>query len=280
VVDKVKTFCSLDKTQAGGESLGGFKIALSKKQLKDLQTLKTYIAKNDSAKTLLPLIKTLTQTKEDYTQILKQIETYDTYVTKSIKEISELLEYWGYVTSDGPTSRGIIASQINACNAILLTEMIMNDYFSGLTASEIVGLISIFTDSKESHTMTDFTGTPTLKKRITDLKQLADECASHEMEIVNSVDIVTNWNISTDYVDLAYKWCSGADLGEIVMMLNTIEEYEGNFVKSMLKIVNICHDVQAICKMIGKIEVLPIFETIDKLVLRDIVSVNSIYLGI
>ena len=280
VIDKVTTFASLEKIQMGQESLGGFKIGLSKKQLKDFQTLKSYVSKNDSAKTLLPLVKTLTQTKEEHAHILQQIVAYNTCVDKSIKDISELLEYWGYITSDGPTTKGIIASQINACNAILLTEMIMNDYFVGLTASEIVGLISIFTDSKEKHTITTFNGTPELHKRYADLKKLTDECISDEATIINSVDIVTNWNISTDYIDLAYKWCSGAEMGEIILMLNAIEEYEGNFVKNMLKIVNICHDVQAICKMVGKIEVLPVFETIDKLVLRDIVSINSIYLGI
>jgi superfamily II RNA helicase len=222
----------------------------------------------------------LIQTKEEHAQILKQIDAYDTCINNSIKDISELLEFWGYITPDGPTIRGIIASQINACNAILLTEMIMNDYFVGLTASEIVGLISIFTDSKEKQATIDFIGTPELYKRLTDTKKLAEECIDDESRIINNVDIVTNWSISTDYIDLAYKWCSGADIGEIILMLNALEEYEGNFVKNMLKIVNICRDVQAICKMVGKIEVLPVFETIDELVLRDIVSINSIYLGI
>jgi superfamily II RNA helicase len=280
VVDKVTTFVGLEKIQMGNETLGKFKIGLSKKQLKDIQTLKSYVSKNDSAKTLLPLVKTLIQTKEEHAQILKQIDAYDTCINNSIKDISELLEFWGYITPDGPTIRGIIASQINACNAILLTEMIMNDYFVGLTASEIVGLISIFTDSKEKQATIDFIGTPELYKRLTDTKKLAEECIDDESRIINNVDIVTNWSISTDYIDLAYKWCSGADIGEIILMLNALEEYEGNFVKNMLKIVNICRDVQAICKMVGKIEVLPVFETIDELVLRDIVSINSIYLGI
>jgi superfamily II RNA helicase len=95
--------------------------------------------------------------------------------------------------------------------------------------------------------------------------------------IGQSTDFSTDWRISTDYIDIAYKWGKGEPVLEILNMLGVRGEYEGNFVKNMLKVSNIIHDVLSICKMIGKVEMLPILEKIDGVIMRDIVSINSLY---
>jgi hypothetical protein len=55
-------------------------------------------------------------------------------------------------------------------------------------------------------------------------------------------------------------------------------EYEGNFVKNMLKIYNIICNIKVICNILKDYELLQKLEDVDKLILKDIVNVNSLYL--
>jgi superfamily II RNA helicase len=73
-------------------------------------------------------------------------------------------------------------------------------------------------------------------------------------------------------------WAKGASVKTTLEYLYNLEEYEGNFVKNMLKVCNIINDIQCVCKMIGKVELLQILENTETLILRDIVTVTSLYL--
>jgi hypothetical protein len=55
--------------------------------------------------------------------------------------------------------------------------------------------------------------------------------------------------------------------------------YEGNFVKHMLKINNMIHTVKCLVVICNKLELLPVLEKTEGLLLRDIVNVNSLYLS-
>ena len=82
-------------------------------------------------------------------------------------------------------------------------------------------------------------------------------------------------NISYDNIDVTYKWANGESFGHVRQGTNT---YEGNFVKNMLKINNIAHDIACLFKIHGDMSILPQLEKIDGLIIRDIVSINSLYI--
>ena len=63
-----------------------------------------------------------------------------------------------------------------------------------------------------------------------------------------------------------------------LQLLFEIGEYEGNFVKNMLKIYNIISNLKNICNIIKKYDLLQKIEKVDDLILKDIVNVNSLYL--
>ena len=55
--------------------------------------------------------------------------------------------------------------------------------------------------------------------------------------------------------------------------------YEGNFVKGILKINNILEDVKVMLEMCGYIDTLKVLEHSESLLIRDFVSVNSLYVN-
>jgi hypothetical protein len=142
--------------------------------------------------------------------------------------------------------------------------MIMNDYMDDMTSAEIISLMSIFTDPiiGSENSINNIGGTSKVRNIIKFIKD-------------NMYD--PDWIISGDYVDFSYKWATNITVFEMSKLLASYNEYEGNFVRNMLKIYNICQNLENICKSINKINILPQLEKIPELILRDIVTTVSLY---
>jgi len=65
----------------------------------------------------------------------------------------------------------------------------------------------------------------------------------------------------------------------ILEYLQHMNEYEGNFVKNMLKLYNICECLKNILIMMGRFDITVKIEDLDKKILKNIVNVNSLYLS-
>ena len=79
-----------------------------------------------------------------------------------------------------------------------------------------------------------------------------------------------------DYVDIAYMWASGSSIDEIFQYYDI---YVGNFIRNMLKINNIAHDVACLLKIYGNNKPLYKFEKIEDMLVKDIVTIESLYLS-
>lgn len=301
-VDKLINY----ENQLNSDMFGSIKINLSKKQLTEYQKLKKMLQLNDFKYLYENKIKL--NKLENKLQILNQdISSYEMYVNTFCSKIQTLLIKWKYLLPNNSNNnqtndsnddqnlsklnidvRGVIAANINECNPIILTEMICDGYFDNLTLEEIISFISIFTEpikssnrfdfSKELLEVSEFTGTSSLNPKIFRLIDMIKIKQNEEDDEFGVGFGFSDWSISTDYLDISYMWACGLDVKSTLEHLAILEEYEGNFVKNMLKICNIVHDVYSVCKMIGKVELLPILENVDNLILRDIVTITSLYL--
>ena len=65
----------------------------------------------------------------------------------------------------------------------------------------------------------------------------------------------------------------------IAEIYNYTDMYEGNFVKGILKINNIVEDIKGMLEMCGFIDTLKVLEHSEELLVRDFVSVNSLYVN-
>lgn len=212
--------------------------------------------------------------------IQEDIKIIDNYVQINYDTIMQILTEWNYVRDSKIQLKGIIASQINDCDAIIMTEIIYGDYLCGMSSQEIIAFVSIFIDpikSNSSSSITNFTATKLIHDKINQLITQCDKLKEIESKYVGNNNTFSNWLYSTDYIDITYKWGSGCSVECILTMLNEYEEYEGNFVRNMLKISNILTNMQNIYKMIGKTEILPTIENTNQLIIRDIVTVSSLY---
>ena len=105
--------------------------------------------------------------KNDYKNYLEQYEInnelnylkesienidYNNVIYQSLNKVMKYLKKHNYIediltkdiTNENVKIKGIIASQINECNEILLTELLVNNYFDDLDDGEICGVLALF----------------------------------------------------------------------------------------------------------------------------------------
>jgi len=253
-------------------------ITLPKNLQKELKTLKTKNNRNSyneyyKIKDIENLIKT-TEIK------IQNISSYCDYMKEQIIKI--LLEN-NYIIKLSQNSQlnynldihGLAVININECNGILLIEMIKNNIFDNLeTTCDIICILSIFASysGENSNRFNKYYGH--IYKQIESIKEkyILDQ---------QKYGVMINeefWETTDGYIDITYEWANGADMSIIIGYLNEMGEYEGNFVKNMLKIYNICINFKKMCELLNKNDIVIKMEDLDKRMLRDIVNVNSLYL--
>lgn len=140
----------------------------------------------------------------------------------------------------------MIASQINECNQIILTEMIINDVFSGASAEEIAALLSIFADP-------DKTDDETTDKRHSDVCKESHILSSKFIKIEQIVKFNISaeenmnfnnqnfWTTSYNFADAAFSWVKNEPYHITAKYMG--EMHLGLFCKNMIKINNLAKDM-------------------------------------
>lgn len=180
------------------------------------------------------------------------------------------------LNSSDITIKGLLAAQINECNAFLLTEMLIQGIFIDLEPAEIAAIVAIFIDDfhpNDRYYQSDVTGTAKIHNKLKKIKAIAKKYNDKECEynIHNGAD----WTIYYDYIDAVYMWATGKDIKTVLDYLGV---YEGNFIRNILKINNIIQDIISLCKISKTINVIPRLDEIAPLLIKNIVTVDSLYI--
>lgn len=265
----------------------GINIRISKTMKKKMDDTKQKINSDINLKTNYENYCLKSKLKEQLTDLDNQIYNIEKSLENNCNKIITFLDSIGYIIKNDKkiedynqkdiTQKGIASSYVNECNPILLVEMLMNNLFDELLPEEIVGILAIFVDDNKSEngvTLEDVNTTDKIYNTIQKVKKIINNLEENEFDA--SITNNDYWNIDCSNVENAYYWACGSSIQELQ---EYGEIYEGNFVRNMLKIVNIVHTLQTICQICNKIELLPKLEKIDKLVIRDIVTINSLYLN-
>ena len=210
--------------------------------------------------------------REEIAKIDVQIDFYKNSLTREIKKMEALLEEEGYL-SGGLTQKGEIALSISECQELLFTEAIRE--LEKLSFPEIVGVISSFlqesngTKEESVDSISDLPSTlPASMKRV--LENLRDKSAHFiRMEEAHSLSLKSDYSLCYDFVEHSYLWAMGGQMDFSV---------DGNFVKAILRINNICENLMEIGKRIGLYDLCTKLEGYNGILIRDITTINSLYI--
>lgn len=196
-------------------------------------------------------------------------------LNNNIQNCIKLLTKNGFVNDLNLTLKGFLATKINECHELILAELVYDGFFDNLDFVSIITCLSLFideNDNKEEIYLDDLGFDYTLLNAIKDIKKKFNYYTIEE----DYLKLYLNYqeDIHLNFTLPAYTWAKGGHIGNIYEITNM---YEGNFVKGILRINNICNNLKDMLSIMNKFEVVKKLENSENLLLRDFVTINSLY---
>lgn len=248
-------------------------ISLNRKQRKNIERLEKIID-NKNRK----IYDKLFEITNSISELSFQLDYYENYSDKEYENIIKfLLESEYLIENDKVSIYGKMASTINECNPFILVEIFEGNILHKLTENEIIMLLSIFCHT--TNTTCQYDGIVSdaiyyLKDRIKIYHRIEKELG------INPSDY---FDITTGYIDITKLWVeldlNKEDYGIILSKLNEMNEYEGNFIKNMIKINNIVDNLISLCDIKKNYDILPKLEGLSEKIMKGIVNVESLYVN-
>ena len=176
------------------------------------------------------------------------------------------------------TIKGLLATEINEGNPILMTELFMSKKAHDLSGPELATLLSFFLedlDKKESYVL-DTLGIPPKVKEVAlflndesyRLGELEGKCGSMKSE--------SAWFLSLQWSELVYRWIT--EETHIAVLCSEYNTFEGNVVRGILKLVNLLDEWLSMATYCNEASQIEKITALKPLLMRDIVMPNSLYL--
>ena len=220
----------------------------------------------------------------DYEELIHRKETDIQYIKNFVrKDIDNMIKFminYKYMDENMKdiTIKGYIASEINECNELLLTEILHDKLFHNLEPCEIVAVLSAFIEEKDNSYQMQTVHELNIPKHVKNiLNKIGNKaCELGDEEYKHEIEIRTDWNLHLSFIEPTYYWAKGWSIYEIHSKICQI--YDGNFIRNILRINNICENLKSICDMNKDDILLKKLESVEKMLVRDQVSTDSLYL--
>lgn len=197
--------------------------------------------------------------------------------TANVESWLTVLEETGFLTTNRAlTLKGVLASECNEAHSLLTAELLTNKAYASLTGEELLSAMACFLEEKEddSPSLSDLN----VPKGVKELLYKVDDYTAVLTRAEAKVKCYSPerfWALSTTWIEPVWRWLQGESAGEICSSLGC---FEGNFVRTILRIANICDELTAGATLLEDLELLEKLVAVKPKLLRDIVVPDSLYL--
>jgi superfamily II RNA helicase len=181
------------------------------------------------------------------------------------------LQRLGYADGEVLTEMGVMASEINEGNPLVMSKMFGR---FNLPRSELIALLSCFVEGEKTEdpiTVSCLRVPDTLKSALLAVHVIAQDLYSHE----NPKSRPEYWTIHNYWPEIVYRWMEGGEMG---VLCAEYEVYEGNFMKAILKTANIVDEWVTLATYTKNLEVLEVLREFRTDLVRGLVVPDSLYL--
>ena len=219
------------------------------------------------------------QSKEEWLVELEQHQD-------GIQPVVNFLCHMGYIRhSDAQTLtnsdlelKGILATEINEGHPILMPELYVDQTFHHLSGDELICVLATFQEKKDTEnqpSLSDLRVSYKVTGAIQQLQIMANKI--EEMEHRTGYPVEGYWNTSTVMVEPMWRWMEGEHASVICAEYNL---FEGNFIRSVLKIANMLDEWLSMATYCQHIEQVEKITEVKSRLIRDVVVSDSLYLRI
>jgi superfamily II RNA helicase len=205
-------------------------------------------------------------------------------ISNTLVEVLKILKIQGYLTSDDievksadVTVKGRVASELMECQPILTTELLFSNDADSLSGEDWAGILGLFCDSRPIDRNLEHMEDEYVPEHLYQIiRRIKDTSESWKfMEADRRLTLGTNWEINPYMVGAMIRWSSlDTSLKDIVDYYNI---FEGNFIKDVLKLYNMCAELERVAHIINRSEIAINMSYLKEVLMREIVGVESIY---
>lgn len=228
------------------------------------------------------VIQVIEQKINDLHMDLQYLQNHQNYIQSSI----EFLYYNNYIstsnsselTRDKLTLKGILSTEVNEGHNILMTEMYMSDMMKELAGRDIIIILSCFLERKEKEDsvyLSDLELSYEVKEKIKLIEVMSNKYNEIESKWIEKEYEDGYWSISYHMMEPIMKWLDGDLLSSICIKYNL---FEGNFIRSIYKMINIVDEWISMATYCEHIEMIQKMMEAREQIIRDIILSDSLYL--
>lgn len=260
------------------QKLGDRFFTLKNKDRQKLENEKKEIEFDKTFKNHYEKFKTYIHKKDNLKKNAEDISYCSNILNINIHKIKDILIEEDYIDPNDMKilPKGVIASCINDCQELLFTEMISRGYLDEMSFPEIVAILSAFINEKDGGSgekyISDLNIPGKVRAVLNKMKNLGEYFISKEEKC--GLYIQSDYNLYLDFVEPAYIWADGGTIQDIY---NVTSVYDGNFVKAIMRLNNVCDNLKDICMTMKRYDLCEKMENSTSLLIRDITSINSLY---
>ena len=206
-------------------------------------------------------------------------------VSSSVEARIRVLEDTGFLkhlddptthTKDSLTTQGILATELNEADPILISQFYLSHHSTNLSPKDLlVTLAACITEGKKGDTETSINDLDVNK----DVKDAIYEIG----DVWNNVRVSENkmgakaseWNLSTFWMEIMNSWMDGQ---AISVLCEQYGVYEGNLIRSVLKLQNMLDEWRSMATFCQHTDMIKKLEEAHLLLVRDAVIQDSLYL--
>jgi superfamily II RNA helicase len=249
---------------------------ISKQMLEDYKFLKSD----------LTLYQKVTEKEKEIKKIEEEIENLYSFFNTGVDCVMNILHN-EHLTEKVDntiilTLKGKIGSQLKEMNCLVFSEILFNKKIEDFTSVQLAVLFSCFTnlsvqeDFKDNEPQTD----DYIVKTIIDF--ISCEYNRYKiMESTHNINAGIDYTLHYDLIKYIEDWCNATDAESCKLVLQRMSEekqiFLGEFVKCVLKINNISTEMEKIAEMMGNIQFLNRLKEIPELLLKYVVTNQSLY---
>jgi superfamily II RNA helicase len=198
---------------------------------------------------------------------LEYLEAYESEINQKIRFLSD------HEFDKLPLSQ--MAANIHEGHVILTPIAFNNKLFHNLSPNQLIGCLASFIPVEKAGEKFESYSvllTDDAKLALKKMGNIAEKMAKDEQDM--QIEF-SNWTINYYWIDVVIEWMNGVEVADIC---KKYELYEGNFVRTMLKIANIVDEWVTLATITSDLETLDILRNIRPQIVRGVVVPDSLYL--
>ena len=173
--------------------------------------------------------------------------------------------------SDSVLLKGRVACEIKSVAELVLTELLLDNFFREYTPEEVVALLSVLVFREKSQVE------PELSERLAHgVRRIADTTdriaavqVAHQVAFDEDAE-----SLRTGLVEVVYEWARGTDFYKIMELTDV---GEGTIVRAMTRLDETLRNLRDAARVMGDMELYSKMQHCQSLIRRDIVFAASLY---